>query len=139
MSTAEQEFAERFADAWARPTVERLAALLHPEVVLYQPHLPTIRGQAAARAEFERLLRWLPELFGTVRRSCGSHGIVFIEWQMVFPIGRRGVSIAAVDRFVLQNGLGIERAVYFSPLPLLKAVLTHPSSWAGFGAYRSGR
>ena len=135
----EQEFAQRFADAWKRPTLERLLALLHPEVVLYQPYGAPIRGKAAARAEFERLLRWLPGLHGTVKRTVGGRGVVFIEWVMHFPIGRRGVSIPAVDRFLLRDGLGIERAVYFNQMQLVSAVLTHPSSWRGFVHYRFGR
>lgn len=135
----EEEFAQQFADAWKRPTLERLLALLHSNVALYQPYGPPIRGKAAARVEFERLLRWLPGLHGTVTRAVGGRGIVFIEWVMHFPIGRRGVSIRAVDRFLLRDGLGIERAVYFNQMELVAAILTHPSSWRGFARYRSGR
>ena len=133
----EQEFAQRFADAWKHPTPEQLTELLHPRVVLYQPYGPPIRGRAAARAEFVRLLRWLPGLHGTVERTMGAGGVIFIEWLMKFPIGRRGVSIRAVDRFLLRDGLGIERAVYFNQLRLVTAILTHPSSWLGFLRYRS--
>src|SRR5262245_28068127 len=109
----EQEFAQRFADVWKHPSPEQLVALLHPEVVLYQPNAPPIRGKDAARAEFERLFRWLPGLYGTVERATGAQGVIFIEWQMHFPIGRQGLAIRAVDRFLLQDGLGIERVVYF--------------------------
>ncbi len=139
MQTIEQEFAERFAKVWKQPSVEQLVALLHPDVVLYQPHLPVMHGRAAAREEFQRLLHWLPGFYGEVKRFRGSEDVVFIEWQMVFPIGRKGVSIGAVDRFILQDGLGIERAVYFNQLPLLVAVLAHPRVWPGFWKYRFGR
>jgi hypothetical protein len=44
-----------------------------------------------------------------------------------------------VDRFVLQEGLGIERAVYFNPLPLREAIVRHPHLWPGFIHYRFGR
>jgi SnoaL-like domain len=135
----EQEFVQRFADVWKHPSPERLVALLHPEVVLYQPYGSPVRGISAARAEFERLLRWLPGLHGAVVRATGAEGIVFIEWQMHFPIGRQGMVINAVDRFLLQDGLGIERAVYFNQLPLVSAVLTHPQVWPGFLRYRYSR
>jgi hypothetical protein len=72
-------------------------------------------------------------------RATGAQGIVFIEWQMHFPIGRQGMVINAVDRFLLQDGLGIERAVYFNQLPLVSAVLTHPQVWPGFLRYRYSR
>ncbi len=60
----EQEFARRFAETWQHPSPERLAALLHAAVVLYQPHLPPIHGRQAALEEFQRLFRWLPDTYG---------------------------------------------------------------------------
>lgn len=139
MSSIEEEFAQRFATAWKRPTVEGLVALLHPDAVLYQPHRPVMHGREAAREEFKRLLRWLPDLYGEAIHSRGADGVVFIEWRMIFPIGRRGTPIGVVDRFVLQDGLGIERAVYFNQLPLLIAILARPRTWPGFLRYRFGR
>lgn len=134
----EEAFVRRFAHVWQHPSPERLVALMHADVVLHQPHAPPICGKAAALGEFQRLLRWLPGLCGEVERWCGASGVVFIEWRMRFPIGR-GLVISAVDRFVLQEGLGIERAVYFNQLPLLRAVVTHPQAWPGFMRYRFGQ
>src|SRR5262247_3825458 len=93
----EEVFAQRFAAAWKQPTLDRLLPLLHPDVVMYQPHLPPIRGKAAASQEFARLLRWLPNLYGVVDRFRGAQGVLFIEWRMIFPFGRNGVSIRTVD------------------------------------------
>jgi hypothetical protein len=138
MQAMEQDFVQRFAEVWKQPSPERLVALLHPDVVLYQPQSPAIRGKQAARREFERLFRWLPDLCGEVERWCGASGVVFIEWRMRFPIGK-GLAIRAVDRFVLQQGLGIERAVYFNQLPLLAAIVSHPQVWPGFIHYRFAR
>src|SRR5262245_40126367 len=138
MHGMEQAFAQRFAVVWKHPSPERLVALLHPDVVLYQPQLPAIRGKEAARREFQRLFRWLPNLCGEVERWCGASGVVFIEWHMHFPIGR-GLAIRAVDRLLLQEGLGIERTAYFTQLPLLAAVVTHPHLWPGLIHYRVGR
>jgi len=134
----ERAFADGFAAAWNAPTPERLIALLHDDVVLYQPQLPPIRGRAAALSEFQRLFRWLPALRGDVDRASGADGAVFIEWRMQFPFGRR-VEIAAVDRFLLRDGLGIERIVYFDQLPLMLGLLRHPSAWPRYARYRLGR
>ncbi len=136
MQTIEQDFVQRFAEAWKEPTLERLAALLHENITFYQPHLPPIRGKVAAKAELQRLLDWLPRLRGEVNRFGSADGVVFIEWRMIFPIGRQGVSIRAVDRVILQDGLSRERAVYFSPLPLIGAIFMHPHTWAGYLKYR---
>lgn len=137
MSSAELDFAQRFAEGWAAPTAERLVTLLADDVVLYQPHLPPLRGRAAALAEFHRLFRWLPGLHGEVHRARGADGVVYIEWTMRFPIGR-GVAIDAVDRFLLRDGLGAERTVYFDQIPLIAGVLRAPAAWPGYLRYRFG-
>lgn len=139
MQSIEQQFAHRFAETWKQPSPERLVALLHPDVVLYQPHWPVIRGKAAALDDFQRLFHWLPGLYGEVDRFLGAQGVVFIEWQIIYPIGRKGVAIGAVDRFTLLNGLGIERVVYYNQLPLVVPILTHPRVCVGYLKYLLGR
>lgn len=46
--SAADAFIAAFTAAWATPSPERLVALLAEDVVLRQPHLPPIRGRAAA-------------------------------------------------------------------------------------------
>jgi hypothetical protein len=123
---------------WSEPTAERLVALLHEDVVLYQPHLPPIRGRDAACREFRKLFRWLPGLHGEVERYSGSGGVVFIEWELKVPVGRRRLSLPAVDRFRLDGELGIERTVYFDQLRLIAIVALHPRLWPGYWRYRFG-
>ena len=55
------DVARMFAEAWAAPQVDRFVALLAEDVVLLQPVTPPVVGRAAARTEFTRLLRWLPD------------------------------------------------------------------------------
>lgn len=135
-STPELEFAARFAQAWSKPTPEGLVAILHDDVVLYQPHQPPIRGKAAALKELGRLLHHLPGLHGEVDRASGANGVVFIEWRMILPDGGKGVRLPAVDRFFVQDGLGRERVVYFDQLALMAALLRHPRLLARFARYR---
>lgn len=131
-------FAERFAETWRAPTPERLAEFLHPEVVLHQPQAPPIHGREQALREFRRLFAWLPTLRGVVARSSQTGEVVFIEWKMQFRIGRKLVSIGAVDRFDLRDGLAIDRTVYFDRFEFLAAVIKHPSLWPGYIRYRYG-
>lgn len=131
------DYARAFEAAWAAPTTERLLALLHDDVVLRQPHLPPIRGKAAARAEFDCLFRWLPATHGVVDRSLSAPGYTMIEWRLTFPIGA-GVTIPIVDRFAIEDGLGIERVAYFDQTPLRTAVLARPWLVPGFVRYRLG-
>lgn len=134
----EYEFAQKFAEAWRKPSPENLVALLHPEVTLYQPHLPPIHGKAAAFREFRRLLRWLPALRGEVDQFRGSDGVVFIEWRIIYPIGKEGFTVQAVDRLTLQEGLAIERAVYMDVRRLMLLIIFHPYLWPGYLRYRFG-
>ena len=105
MQQAEIDFVRRFTEIWKNPSPELIIELADPDVVLHQPHLPTIRGRKAAFDEFQRLFRWLPGVRGEVERFCGSNGVVFIEWRMIFPIGKEGIAIKALDRFILKYGL----------------------------------
>lgn len=134
----ETETARAFEAAWAAPTPERLVALLHDDVVLLQPQLPPIRGKAAARAEFERLFRWLPGTHGVVDRTVSASGVAMIEWRLVFPIGRDGTSIPIVDRLTVRENLISERAAYFDQTPILIAVGSRPWLLPGFARYRFG-
>jgi len=129
-------FAEQFAQAWARPTPAGLVALLQTDVRLLQPHRPPIHGREAALVEFHRLLAWLPALHGEVTRWSQSGDTVFIEWRMRLPLGRRTIMIPAVDRFLLRDGLGAERVVYFDTVRLVAAVASHPRLWGGYLRYR---
>ncbi|MBK7975987.1 MAG: nuclear transport factor 2 family protein [Deltaproteobacteria bacterium] len=131
-------FAVAFTKAWSEPTPERLCALLHRDVVLLQPHRRPIRGSDAALADFHRLFGWLRGLHGEVDRVSGHGDVVFIEWRMRLPVGDEVVTIRAVDRFLLRDGLGIERAVYFDQLALVRAVLAHPTLIPGYVRYRCG-
>jgi hypothetical protein len=133
----EQAFAARFAQAWAAPTPEGLVELLHEDVRLYQPNLAPIHGRQQALAEFRRLLGNVPGLHGVVDRSSGMEGLVFIEWRMILPAARPA-SIGMVDRFLIRDGLALERRVYFDPLSLLLAVIARPGLWGGFMRYRFG-
>ncbi|MFN7950519.1 MAG: nuclear transport factor 2 family protein [bacterium] len=131
-------FARAFELAWSEPTPEGLCALLHPDVVLLQPHRPPIRGRERALEDFRRLFRWLPALRGAIERSCGAADLVFIEWRMLLPVGREEISIPAVDRFRLAGELAIERAVYFDQLALVRAIAAHPVLVPGYLRYRLG-
>jgi hypothetical protein len=132
-------FVDRFAEVWRAPTPERLVELLHPDVTLYQPQLPPIRGKAQALREFSRLLAWLPGLHGVVETSSQTGDVVFIEWEMRFRIHRELVSIKAIDRFKIQDELAIERTVYFDQFEFLRAILKHPGLWGGYFRHRFRR
>lgn len=132
------EFSEVFSTLWAKPNADALVAQLHEDVVLRQPHRADLFGKVAAHAEFRRLLQWLPSIHGLVLRAASHEKVVFIEWQIRIPVGKRLIVIAAIDRFLFKDNLVIERRAYFDQVELMLAVLKHPSLWFGYLRYRFG-
>ena len=129
---------ERFREAWDVPDVDRFVALLHPDVRLVQPVTPTIVGRDAAREEFRRLLRWLPDLRGTIDSSgIGQDGQLLIAWRMRFTLGRAPYELRIVDRIVVVDRLIREREAYFDSVRFLLATLRRPSAWPGYLRYRT--
>src|SRR5262249_12335284 len=108
-----QVVVERFAYAWANPQLERFMELLHPDVLLLQPVHRPIRGRTAARAEFARLLQWLPDMRGTVDQTAVNGSLALIAWRLVFPLARRSHELRIVDRIVISDGLIREREAYY--------------------------
>lgn len=125
-----------FTRAWAEPAVERFAALLHPQVRLLQPVSPPIDGREAGRAEFARLLRWLPDMRGVVDRSAASGRTALIAWRLTCTLGGRSFAIRMVDRIEVADGLIREREAYYDSVRFVVALLRRPRAWAGYLRYR---
>jgi hypothetical protein len=137
-TSVQPSFSERFAEIWKEPTAEAFGELFTEDVVLYQPHLPPIRGKQAATAEFRRLFRWLPGTYSKVKCWREDNNVALIEHELHLPVGRGYIRIPAVDRFSLEAGFAKERVVYFDQLRLLRGVLRYPSLWLGFIKYSFG-
>lgn len=130
------ELVERFAAAWAHPALEQFVELLSPDVRLLQPVTPTVIGREAARREFGRLLRWLPDLHGIVDEWGASGDTVLISWRLRFTLGRRPFELRIVDRIVAHEGRIVEREAYFDSLRFFLATLSRPTAWLGYLRYR---
>ena len=126
----------KFAAAWAAPQLDRFIDLLHPNVTLLQPVTKPIRGRAAAREEFARLLAWLPDLCGTVDRIAIVDDTLLIAWRLRFSLGASPYELRIVDRIVVADGLILEREAYYDSLGLMIALLARPSAWTGYWRYR---
>jgi len=121
---------------WASPRLERFVELLHPDVRLLQPVTKPIVGREAARAEFARLLAWLPDLRGTVDRTAAHDDTLLIAWRLRFTLGSSPYELRIVDRIVVAQGLIREREAYYDSLALMFALLRCPRAWPGYWRYR---
>jgi ketosteroid isomerase-like protein len=123
------EFVDRFRDAWSTSSVDELMALLTDDVVLVQPGVPSTRGKAAAREQFSRLLRMIPDLHVSVERWAARDDYIFIEFSLVGTFGGREIRWPAVDRFHVDDGVASERISYFDSVPVFLQVLRRPRGW----------
>ena len=133
---ANADLVRKFTAAWARPAVDDFLALLTPDARLLQPVTPVVVGHAAARREFGRLLKWLPDIHGVVDEWSASGETILIAWRLRFTLGTRPFELRIVDRLVRRDGLIAEREAYFDSVRFLAATLSRPSAWMGYLRYR---
>jgi hypothetical protein len=123
-------FVQQFDQAWSTSNVESLMGLLTEDVVLVQPGVPSTAGKEAAREQFSRLLRMIPDRHVVVHRWAARNDTVFIELDLVGTFGGRELRWPAVDCFLLRGELAAERVSYFDSTPLFIRILTRPRGWA---------
>jgi ketosteroid isomerase-like protein len=127
---AAADFVERFATSWAAPTVASHSALWHDDIVLIQPLMPKAVGRRACEEGFARLFSLIPDLHATVHRwAAAEPDVVFIEFTLAGTFGGQPIEWDAVDRFVLRDGLALERVSYFDSMPLGIEMALRPRGW----------
>lgn len=124
-----EEFVNRFAEAWDDPSLERLNALLHPQVRLVQPMEPDVHGRDQADRFWRRLFATMPDLRGDVLSWAVRDDRVFVELRLEGTFGGRPLAWTTNDRIVLEDGLVRERVAYFDTGALAAAMLRRPSGW----------
>lgn len=136
--TADQaaQVVERFAAAWAHPSVDGFLALLTPDVRLRAPLVEPSDGLDGAAEEFARLLYVWPGVHGVVRRWSASDDAVFIEWTLQGDVAGRHVAFDIVDRLIVRDGLIAERDMFGDAMTLAAPFLRSPSQW--IRVWRSG-
>ena len=126
---------EAFTEGWRAPAgadafADHFEPLLDPDVRLIQPMLPAINGLAEWRAGFLKpTFTMFPGLRGEVHGWASSGDVVYIDFDLIAPIGRRQVRWPVVDRFTLRDRRPIDRITYFDPTPLARAIATSPGTW----------
>lgn len=128
-----EAFTARLRDAWNQPTLdEALAAarpLLHPDVVLSQPLVPTRLGFDS----FERNVRGLATIYRDLRlRVTGGepeHDGVTVTFEVTGRVGRQRLRMTVRDRYVLAGQIATRRRVGMHAWSLVRPVLATPSAW----------
>lgn len=132
-TTIHPEFAQKFQNAWAAPTIESLTALLTDDVCLIQPLSSPIRGKKSARKAFRKILFRFHGLKGEVTQGYDHGNTQIIEWTMIVPIAGSEYRVPVIDLFTLgKDGLAQKRVAYFDPLPLLGPIIRSPAIWVRY-------
>jgi ketosteroid isomerase-like protein len=132
---AAQAWVLALAHGWLAPAnadafADHFQPWFDPNIRLRQPLLPTLVGHQAFRERFARpLFALIPDLHGQVERSAIGADCAYVELTLRGTLGRRPITWRVCDRATLRDGVVVERESYFDPLPLLRAVLTHPRAW----------
>jgi len=114
------DFANRFAEYWSKPTVEGLSGLLRDDVRLAAPRTPTTHGLEEGRQTMAGLFELIPDLTGQVHRWGPHPEGLFIEFTLSGTLNGGTVSWRAIDSFELDDeGMATERVSYFDPTQIL--------------------
>lgn len=119
-------FVTGFADFWLAPSPARLPDLLHSDVRLRQPLVPSATGIAEAQRQFVRFCRGLPNLRARVDHWSSTSDLVFIEFTVQADLRGENLEWPTVNRLLLRDDKAIERVTYFDRLVVMPTLLRHP-------------
>jgi ketosteroid isomerase-like protein len=122
-----------FEQVWQQPKerLDRLLALFDEQVVFDSP-MPRVVGRKAARQDYLRILRALPDLTGTLNSWEQRNGYLFIDISFEASIGGRMVKWPSIDRIRFRDGIAVECVAYYDPQPVHRAFLRNPKGWSQY-------
>ena len=130
-----EDFPSVFAEGWALPKpgpfLDYFRPLIHDNATFVQPMFPDAHGPTEVEHMFRRLFSLLPDLRAEIQRTAVHGDTVFIESECTSKIGRTVVRFSVCDRFIISDGKILKRRSYSDPLPVILAVLRHPTMWRG--------
>jgi hypothetical protein len=119
-----QTFVQQFRAVWAAPTVDRIDALMNPQVRYTQPLLADVVGRERASQYWQRVFTVIPDLhLDIVNWAVTADDAIYIEFLIKGTFGRRQLSLPAVDRYELDGaGRVTRRVLYCDSLTIAGAV-----------------
>lgn len=104
---------DKFAAVWAKPSLEGLATLMHPDT---QNQIPPMTGPAdreGVLAHFDQVLKQLPDLWLEVIRWAPTGDSALVEWRAHATVAGKPLSWTGVDRFGIRGERMYEARVYW--------------------------
>ena len=137
LDTGDRAAAERLAaalgEAWrGAPRGELPRGLRHlfvPDVRFSQPFAPPNVGYRGFERSYASLLALLPDLDIEVVGWSARGANLYVEFELSGTVGRKRLLLRSCDRFVLREGLVVERHAFIDLLPLIWAIAVRPLTW----------
>lgn len=107
------DWVRRFGEAWADPTPERLAGLVHPHTSNLYPFMESAQDRDGLIDFFRVTLTTLPDLTLEVTRWAAREDYVLVEWNARATIAGEPRAWQGADRFTLDGDRGIEGRAYY--------------------------
>lgn len=114
---------------WETPDISAHEALWCDDIVLTQPLMGTVTGNAACGAAFRRLFRLVPDLRAEVHGWAHDGEMLYISLTLSGTFGRSPLAWDAIDHFTLRNGRVLTRVSYFDALPIVATMIRRPRGW----------
>jgi limonene-1,2-epoxide hydrolase len=128
-----QEFPDVFAHGWSLPKPEPFLSyfltMIAEDAVFIQPMFPRAVGHEQIARTFRQLFALVPDMTAIPVHTATRDRVVFIESTCTATLAGETVQFTVCDRFEIQDRKIAQRHSYSDPLPLLLAVLRHPSTW----------
>jgi len=131
---SKETFTEIFRQMWENPSLESFMATAREDIILIQPMSKPLIGKAAATKEFRRILFRFPGIHGRIHNSAIHDELLYIDWTMVVPLGRKPLELPVIDRFEFEDGGVKRRIAYFDPMPSLPRIILNPMCLMRHGA-----
>jgi hypothetical protein len=126
---AARAFAEQWLPAWTGNRPELLVSFYAEDAFYADPGVPAgVRGRAALRAYFTRLLAHNPRWVWTHRGSIALADGFLNKWHASIPVGARMVEVDGVCTVQLRDGKIYSNEVFFDRSELLGAIAALRSS-----------
>ena len=112
LTSAHQDFYQRFQSFWAAPTGPRVAELIAPEATIHFSGLGTFSGAEYVDV-MSNILDSMTDMTVTPLDCAGNGDRLYIAWETSASINGERCTYLGVDRFLIKNGMAIEEYVLF--------------------------
>jgi ketosteroid isomerase-like protein len=104
---------DKFAAVWAKPTLDGLETLMHPDTRNQIPPMTEATDREGVLAHFRQVLQQLPDMRVEVVRWAPTGDSVIVEWRARATVAGQPLTWTGIDRFGVRGDRMFEARVYW--------------------------